>query len=439
MMLKKIILRGFLAISYLSISIAEAEKLQAPLDEFFNLAKLYSLTPLDLENLVLTEKYPQHPYFIWVNEQKEKGIIQDNTLDDIEVGLSLFDGTLPIDKIEVDFDKGQFEGITFHFFSRAESEGVSSEEFKRQLDALSQLLTTKLRYKPSRSIDDEDYIVSRYYWKTQHFNASLNFNKGFEKKAEFLRLRLSTKRTTTGVYKSATDGSRGESVRLNRFSSNLVKKDGNVYIGNFPMVDQEGAHRGSIATAQRLYEYYGIDSEMYQLKSIVPATRSYVLTTAKIFKDFETLDSSFHTTSALLGTNTGSGFKHPEKRKRVRSEEKAIRMNLENGPQLYKPKVYKAVIIENESMLEQVYSLIDDGIPAISIIKIENTNLKMAKPSIRHRTNEQHLRIIIGYNKKLGNIIFTDSFGKGHEFKTITNEDFLKEAIYIMTITPNGK
>lgn len=45
------------------------------------------------------------------------------------------------------------------------------------------------------------------------------------------------------------------------------------------------------------------------------------------------------------------------------------------------------------------------------------------EPDLKPQTVGGHMRIIIGYNEKTEKIIFTDSWGGGHEFKTIKMSD----------------
>ena len=47
-----------------------------------------------------------------------------------------------------------------------------------------------------------------------------------------------------------------------------------------------------------------------------------------------------------------------------------------------------------------------------------------------------HMRIINGYNEKSNGIIYTDSWGKGHEKKTLPLNDAWTQTLMLIAVTP---
>ena len=63
---------------------------------------------------------------------------------------------------------------------------------------------------------------------------------------------------------------------------------------------------------------------------------------------------------------------------------------------------------------------IEDGIPLLWSMELGR---KPEEPKINPQASGGHMRMIIGHNKDENRIIFTDSWGAGHEFKTMDADD----------------
>ena len=66
---------------------------------------------------------------------------------------------------------------------------------------------------------------------------------------------------------------------------------------------------------------------------------------------------------------------------------------------------------------KDVREQIDKGIPLFWSVKLGIAS----EPEIP-QANGYHMRLIIGYNDKKGEIIYTDSWGAGHEFKKMRDD-----------------
>ena len=117
-------------------------------------------------------------------------------------------------------------------------------------------------------------LTEGYTWISARGKAVLENNPRDRSngKVEFLRMRLA-KRDAGGVYEAATQTRAGASVRLSDLPRNVKRHDdGSIYIHGIPMVDQGAKGYCAVASAQRLFEYYGIPSDMHQLAQIAGST-----------------------------------------------------------------------------------------------------------------------------------------------------------------------
>ena len=48
-----------------------------------------------------------------------------------------------------------------------------------------------------------------------------------------------------------------------------------------------------------------------------------------------------------------------------------------------------------------------------------------------------HMRIVIGYNQKTDEVIYTDSWGPGHEFKRMSTANAYTATMHLITLKPS--
>jgi hypothetical protein len=77
---------------------------------------------------------------------------------------------------------------------------------------------------------------------------------------------------------------------------------------------------------------------------------------------------------------------------------------------------------------------VDLGIPLIWDVYLGLVKEEFLLPQERGG----HLRLIIGYNKKSGDILYTDTWGPRHECKQMTLADALTMTFGLYVIKPNS-
>ena len=90
---------------------------------------------------------------------------------------------------------------------------------------------------------------------------------------------------------------------------------------------------------------------------------------------------------------------------------------------------------EVKSILQmRVKENIDQGIPLVWSVVLgivpENPELPQARGG--------HMRIIVGYNPKTNEILYTDSWGAGHELKWMSAADAWTITMELIVITPSA-
>lgn len=375
--------------------------LTANLDTLITLPQAYQLTPDDLEKLFDKGNWNQNPYFKWLTRDRSRAIFQRKDFDNLKVDLTLLDGSVPIEEMVVDFKNGKYLGVTASIFNRGDGGSISAEDFDRRFKSVGAHLGAQLACRPFRKEPNptQGLLTKGWIWISARGKAVLEHNEEADNgNVEFLRMRLST-RKAGGAYEAATQARAGATVTLSELPRNVMRNKmgkGNVFISGIPMVDQGAKGYCVVASAQRLFEYYGIPCDMHQLAQIAGSDPEQGTSSLETNKQLGRIDHLFKTRFECIAVRNGQGL-----------------------VELIDDK-YVGDAVPEDDFYEEIEDSIDDGIPLLWALEVGRFE---EDPPLKIQTSGGHMRMIIGYNKQENRIIFSDSWGAGHEFKTMDFED----------------
>ena len=205
------------------------------------------------------------------------------------------------------------------------------------------------------------------------------------------------------------------------------KEDGTVWITGIPMVDQGAKGYCVAAVAERILKYYGVDD----------------VTQHTIAQISGTTDAG--TSSRMMLEALGkAGSKFGIRVRRARLKKIAV---VQRGNYVYvgetmaqmNPRIFRKLRCDGESrgmngFRREIRSRIDDGLPLVWCVQLGLVNEKRKTL----QTGGGHMRLIIGYNDKDDTIVYTDTWGAGHEFKTMPLEDAWVMTMRLISIHPRG-
>lgn len=357
--------------------------------------------------------------FDWLDEEKTRAIFKRNKFTNSKINFTLEGGSIPIDEAVVDFKEGKFEGITISVFNRGDSGKISIKDFEERKKVLSEKLTEIIGKKPRirKGNIKRGVMTSGAVWESDKGKAVLVHNIEAPSTIEFLRLRFAPA-SAEGIYDSALEDRSFATVRKSDLSDNVVEKGDNVFIGNLPMVDQGSKGYCVVASAQRLFEYYGIACDMHQLAQLAKSDPKNGTSSLIINKELGAIDYLFQTRFKCIGVKHGN---------------KIVKL---------KDDKYVGKEISKSSLFRTIYSSIDKGIPLLWSLELglkpERSGLNPRTKNLNPQASGGHMRMITGYNKKENLIIFSDSWGLGHEYKTMDADDFYIVTTGLFTLVPTG-
>ena len=257
-----------------------------------------------------------------------------------------------------------------------------------------------------------------------------------------------------GPARVATTAKRGGATRkaeavkgAKKITDNLVKDPrGDVFIDNIPMVDQGQKGYCSVATAERVLRYYGLEVDEHEIAqaagtsaergtstlamkdSVAAIGKKYKLATVVAYGDF---DKSNEARIAGIVDEVRVYNKAAKKLKKpaiadsqyIRHEGNMTYYSLSAVDAAMEPEVLKEMKVNGGQkskfvkFMADVHQQVNKGIPLFWGVKLGT----YPEPGIP-QTAGGHMRLIIGYNDRKKEILYSDSWGAGHELKRMPAE-----------------
>lgn len=261
-------------------------------------------------------------------------------------------------------------------------------------------------------------------------------------KAGFIRLAVDgPARLTSGAATKSADR-RKDAKGAKKISDNVVRDPrGDVFIDNVPMVDQGQKGYCAVASAERVLRYYGVDVDEHELaesagtraeggtpilgmkQSVEAVGRRYKLATVVCYGDFE---KSAEVRIAGICDEVKAYNKAAKKLKKPAITDDMFIYHQGNTTYYSYSKVDAAMDAEvlkemkvngmqkskYTKFVKDIREQVARGVPLFWSVKLGI----YPEPGLP-QANGGHLRLIIGYNDKKKEILYSDSWGAGHELK----------------------
>lgn len=284
---------------------------------------------------------------------------------------------------------------------------------------------------PKTAISTQATLVWNY---VQQGKDAATFEPGF--------IRLSV----DGPSRLASGGGAGRAAKkaagAKKIADNVIRDPrGDVFIDNLPMVDQGQKGYCSVATAERVLRYYGVDVDEHELATAAGTSAESGTTTLAMKQSVEAIGRKYK-----LGTVVCYGDFEKSAAERIAGIGDEVRAYNKAAKKLKKPAITDDVYIRREGNMTYYSSRAVDAAMDVEVRKemrvngVQKAKYTKFRKDIRDQVakgiplfwgvtlgiypepdNPQgsggHMRLIIGYNDKKREILYTDSWGAGHELK----------------------
>lgn len=390
-----------------------ANSISRPIDPLLKANESWKMTVDEFEK-AFTEG--SNKLYVWLTLDRTRAKLTRNLYGNVEIDLTAFDGQVPVQEVIVDFADGKLNLVSISIFNRADSRPITTEQFAERFKTAGKMMGEILSAKPQRrSADAKNGLLTEgYSWNSRETGiALLEHNEGALEKAdrEFLRLRVARPNATGSLAASMLHTRGGAAAKLGDLPKNVRKEDnGDVLISNMPMVDQGDKGYCVVATVQRVFEYYGIGADMHQIAQISEADPNRGTSTLTMAKELDKIDYRFKTRLDIIGM--GQPLTEVEEKK---------------------GEYYVGKPVDDRKFFKEMRSYINSGLPLLWSLELGRYP---EVPQLSPQTSGGHMRLIVGYNDKTEEVIFSDSWGANHEAKRMKMSDAYKASHGLFVLKP---
>ncbi len=384
--------------------------LSANLDALLNFTQLWQWSSEDFEKAYVVkladpEQQEKPPQFEWVNATKERARFSRKMYSNVDTKLTMFGGSIRLEEAIVEFVNGKAARATVSFYNRGDSGDIEVADFDRILKTIGQNLGQVTKVAPKRQLMSANAAlpVTSWMWSAPTGIALLEHNEYQTSKPEFLRLKLAApNQADWSMGKMAVGVQRMELIK--RVTKTPV---GDVYIAGVPMVDQGQKGYCVAASCQRLFEYMRIPCDQHEMAKLVSVDAESGANVFDMQKSLSKIDSAFKVTFKPL-VNPEQYYTAGRKRR-----------------------------VSEKAFIADVKTHIDRGVPLLWGLalgqKPEDPPLPMGG-----QVSGGHMRLVIGYNLAKNQLLFTDSWGAGHELKRMAMLDAYDVTMGLYSMAPSG-
>ena len=359
------------------------------------------------------------PFFEWLTADKTRARFSRAPFSNVEVDLRLFAGQVKVEEAIIDYKDGRPTLVSISLYNRGDSGQMGSAEFEALFKSCGQRLGQILKVAPrqQKPIPGKAVKSVSWLWPSPAGNALLEYaeygKRGREVvPPEFLRVKLGPPGRLDWNFNEMPSGLLTSRVTKADLARNVAKTaEGDVYIKGVPMVDQGAKGYCVAASCQRLFEYYQLPADQHEFAQLFGTTATGGTSSREMEEALDKVDNRFKTRFKAL----------------------------------YSRYAYSADRRKNGTLTDltkMVKEHVDAGIPLLwtLVIGLVSEDPPLAPPSPdgngqgAAQTTGGHMRMIIGYNVAKQQIIFSDSWGAGHEIKRMdaSNATRVTDGVYLL-------
>lgn len=410
----------------LAVLIAVSPLLSAvavPLDGFFTRERLWSTSQAEFENLEAAAP------FRWTSAARDSARAG-------EAELSLFGA--PVVEAVSRFQEDRLKEITVTFYARGDVGELPKETFEALVRKITEAVTafTKAKFNVRGKDASNAVKAEGLTWQSPHGNFLLEYSFTREVKsrdipfrAEFVRLEITPPQRTASLLASATTTSQARFTGATHVKRDLAS--GDVRITSVPMVDQGQKGYCAVACAERVLRYYGVQVDANELAQVANSDADRGTSADVMFGALKKLGARLRVrVRPIEQTSVRDLVSLIADYNRVAKKGDRAPVLADPGPMIdvatlygqMKPDVLREVRLKSKSDLGRfqraIQTSIDKGEPLLWSVM-----LGLVPESGLPQVAGGHMRLIIGYNSKTQEIMYSDSWGAGHELKRMPATD----------------
>lgn len=384
------------------------------LDSMLSMPDLWNLTADAVEKKFALSGMKEPPYYQWLTADKSGVRFTRRPYGNVDVDISLFNGTVPVEEAVVEFVDGKAAKVSVSLYNRGDSGGLKRPEFEQRYKTAGVAMGKMLAVRPTeRKPNAQTAIkISGWMWNAPGGLAALEYNTEAltgPAEPEFLRIKLAAPGQKAAFLQESGQTIRKTSLgrsELPRF----VKREsnGDTYVSSVPMVDQGAKGYCVVASCQRLFGYLGIPCDQHEMAQIAGSDADRGTSPMAMEEALKKIDSRFKVNFKPLAYRLRTGG-----------------LGVPSGTRL--------VDVNQAKFQKSIQDYTSKGVPLLWALQL---GIYPEVPQISLQAGGGHMRLILGVNAEKGELIFTDSWGAGHEIKRMKISDAFQATLAVYVIEP---
>lgn len=365
-------------------------------------------------------------------------------------------GGLRIYEAIVRFREERANEVTLIFYNRGDAGEVGQDAFESMIREIPVTLSglfgaqAKERGRDASSAVRADGLV----WDGPSRSATLEWSfvresraKNIPFRSEFIRLSLTPPGAHLAPMVGASPPPKTKDIVKAFSGQDKVQKaeGGDVFLGGVPMVDQGQKGYCVVASVERVMRYFGTSVDQHELAQIAN-TRTEGGTSPAAMVD------SLKKLTMRLGVRVKEAVPFDFRdflrmiedynRAAKRAKEPEVKLggrvvDISACYQQMKPEIFREVRLKKSAdfhrFQREIQDSITEGIPLLWSVQLG----VVPEPEIPQAAGG-HMRLVIGFNPQSREILYSDSWGLGHEMKRMSAEDAWVITSGLSIIQPAG-
>jgi len=353
----------------------------------------------------------------------------------------------PVLESIVRFEDGSPNSILLSYYNRGDAKHPMSEEaFKQTVRELVTTISRTLNVRPrpgTRKSRRNDVRDDSRVWQRPDikFELAYSYTPGPSFRAEYIRLTAQEFKPTE-IPSHARDRVNPYEVRKN------VTRDaesGDVWIANIPMVDQGPKGYCAAAGSERILRFFGQEVDQHEVAQVANTTSGGGTSVDALKKALQAVGRQY---GFKFNSHMEWDFEdfldemedyNREADKRGFRQVYIPEVGVIHVGQIYmtlNPEIFKAVRTDQKSeyrkFREKVREYVNAGCPLAWCV-----TLGLFQESIPTGAGG-HMRLIIGYNTKDDTLIYSDTWGPGHQKKSMPMDQAFTITTSLFSLEPKG-
>ena len=320
---------------------------------------------------------------------------------------------------------GKISEVSISVYNRGDHGQIDEDQFSQTdsfwVDYWSHFTKSEPQNR-SRSKDNLTGVNRRIWFKG---DSAYLLETSTAKKPEFIRIRVEPERSAVARLESVPRPR--DPVSLSDLPRNVRRlANGDRVIRGIPMVDQGNKGYCAVASAERVFRYYGLAVDQHELAQMSSASARFGTTPGAIVSALKKAVSKVHLRcGTLIDWDPKELIREVENYNSVAEKQGLPVFSLKPLDQAkyyakLDPDIFLAVRTRSNrfrTFQTQVQRSIDKGVPLLWAVQLGIYSENEIPQALGG-----HMRLIIGYNEKTGEILYSDSWGEGHGEKRMRTD-----------------